>query len=331
MSLTSDPGLATAPSASCLLCGTPGDPFRSGLEDRLFGVPGAWSLRRCAECGLAWLDPQPLEAEMGKAYRRYYTHADEDPVDRAGPRVSYPLRKLRRLYRWVLRKLGVMSARDRLLGMFLGGVPPGTLLEVGCGNGLRLGQLARDGWQVTGQDVDPSAAEHALARHGVSVRVGPLADLGLPPATFDCILMNHVVEHLHDPVAVLRECHRLLKSGGRLVVITPNMASLGQALFGADWRGLEPPRHIHIFSPTSLLSLARRSGFATVEAFSSVAHAELFASQSLDLQRQGTVIMGAEPAWAVEWRAMAFQIREAWAQRTAPEVGEEAVLIARRD
>ena len=331
MTLSPDPGLATAPSPNCLLCGRPGHLFFAGLEDRLFEVPGQWSMRTCAGCGLTWLDPQPVEAEMGKAYHRYYTHAGEDPVDRVGPRVSYPHRKVRRLYRWVLRRLGVMAARDRLLGMFLDGMPRGTLLEVGCGNGLRLSQLAQDGWQVTGQDVDPSAADHALARYVITVRVGPLAELGLPSEAFDCILMNHVVEHLHDPVGVLRECHRLLKPGGRLVVVTPNIASLGVAVFGPHWRGLEPPRHIHLFSPTSLLQLASQAGFSQLEAFSSVAHAELFASQSLNLRLHGTTVMGAEPSWAVEWRAMAFQIREAWACRTAPDLGEEAVLIARRD
>jgi SAM-dependent methyltransferase len=214
--------------------------------------------------------------------------------------------------------------------MFLQGVPRGALLEIGCGNGARLAQLARDGWQVVGQEVDLDSAHHAQARHGVPVLVGDLETLDLEPASFDCVLMNHVLEHLHDPVRMLRECHRLLRPRGRLVAVTPNVRSLGLQTFGPHWRGLEAPRHIHLFHTGTLACVAKLAGFTEFETLTSMAHAELLGSQSLDLQARGTTVMGEEPTWAIERQAMAFQLREAWAFRTDPEIGEEAVLIARR-
>jgi SAM-dependent methyltransferase len=322
------PVLAVASVPQCLLCGADGVPLVSGLVDHLFGVPGTWSLSLCPVCGFGWLDPQPTRGDIGKAYERYYTHADEEPGDRKATRPPYLRRKLRRLYRWGLRRLGVMEARNRMLAMFLEGVPKGRLLEIGCGNGARLAQLVREGWQVVGQEVDPKSAEYAFARHGVAVLVGDLYTLGLEAESFDCILMNHVLEHLHDPVDVLQECRRLLKPGGRLVAVTPNLLSLGMRTFGAHWRGLEAPRHLHLFRPATLLRVAAMAGFGSMESFSSVAHAELLAIQSLNIQARGRTVMGEEPTWKVERQAMVFQLREAWAFRRDPNAGEEAVLIA---
>ena len=62
----------------CALCGVKGEPLYQDLKDRLFGVPGKWNLKKCPnpDCGLIWLDPMPLEEDIGKAYIRYYTHQD---------------------------------------------------------------------------------------------------------------------------------------------------------------------------------------------------------------------------------------------------------------
>jgi len=49
-----------------------------GLRDRLFGAPGTWSLIRCPNCDLAWLNPRPIENDIGKLYTEYYTHQHED-------------------------------------------------------------------------------------------------------------------------------------------------------------------------------------------------------------------------------------------------------------
>src|SRR5438046_3175301 len=65
----------------CRLCGKPGERIYSGLSDKLFGTPGTWTLKQCSrpECGLAWLDPMPLEQDIDKAYTGYHTH-DESPA-----------------------------------------------------------------------------------------------------------------------------------------------------------------------------------------------------------------------------------------------------------
>ena len=81
--LSTDPmEIQTEPRLHCYLCGTAGDPLYQGLRDRLYAVPGEWSLRRCRNtaCGLVWLDPMPLPSEIWKAYTQYYTHGDDSGV-----------------------------------------------------------------------------------------------------------------------------------------------------------------------------------------------------------------------------------------------------------
>jgi len=117
------------------------------------------------------------------------------------------------------------------------------------------------GWQVEGVDFDPKAVQVARS-NGLDVYAGSLEEQGLPSNTYDAIVMAHVIEHVHNPVQLLTECYRILKPVGKLIVITPNADGMGHAVFGRKWRGLEPPRHLHIFNPASLSALVKLSGFA---------------------------------------------------------------------
>ena len=82
---------------------------------------------------------------------------------------------------------------------------------------------------------------------------------------FDIITLNNVVEHLHDPGAVLGACHRLLKPGGHIWLDTPNIDSPGHRFFGVNWRGLETPRHLVLFNHKSLVHLLMNAGFQKIK------------------------------------------------------------------
>src|SRR4030042_6610609 len=60
----------------CPMCGAKGALLYCGLKDRIFSTKGVWNLRRCesASCKIIWLDPIPLEGEVPKAYKNYFTH-----------------------------------------------------------------------------------------------------------------------------------------------------------------------------------------------------------------------------------------------------------------
>ena len=70
----------------CAFCGSKGEVLYQGLRDRLWGAPGFWGFRRCTDpgCGLLWLDPCPLETDIGKAYLDYFTHEGGPSQDSSG-------------------------------------------------------------------------------------------------------------------------------------------------------------------------------------------------------------------------------------------------------
>jgi len=142
-------------------------------------------------------------------------------------------------------------------------MPGARLLDVGCGAGEFLAHARVLGWNVTGLEVDPGAAKLA-ATLGIEVVQAPLEHAGIPSTSFDAVTMNHVIEHLHDPEATLREVHRVLRPGGVLWLATPNIDSPLLRRIGARWRGLEPPRHLLLFNRRALSAMLEAAGFASL-------------------------------------------------------------------
>jgi SAM-dependent methyltransferase len=318
--MTTPSHIDTEPRPACSLCGDTGEIRYRGLEDVLFGAPGQWSLRGCRtpDCGLLWLDPSPRPDEIGKAYARYYTH--QAPADAAGRlAVSHA-------YNLLWRVTAIGRERERLHDMCLDRVTPGRLLDVGCGDGRRLTRLVERGWRAEGQEVDPAAAAQARAR-GVTVHVGTLEALALPSGRYDAVTLSHVIEHVPSPEATLVECRRLLRPGGRLVALTPNAAGLGHTRYRQAWRGLEPPRHLQIFTPSTLARVARRAGFAEVDATSSAANAYTISALSLDVAGRQTGKSVGFVRSRVE--ALLFQLWASARWRSNRDLGEECVLEAR--
>ena len=117
---------------------------------------------------------------------------------------------------------------------------------------------------LVGIDPDPRAVASCLSR-GLNVLRGAIDQLDGEESLFDVITLNHVIEHLHDPVAVLNACNRLLKPKGQIWLETPNIDSLGHDQYVKNWRGLEPPRHLVLFNRQSLAKALIASGFTRIE------------------------------------------------------------------
>lgn len=309
----------------CYLCGSPGELLYGSLQDKLFSAPGTWSFRACSDpnCGLIWLDPVPVEEAINRVYAEYYTHAQKPvPQTRFGKVLRTGLSAV------FSRVNPVHQERERLHLMYLADHAPGRLLDVGCGNGARLARLRALGWDVRGQDVDPVAVTYARETFGVNAYLGRLEDLGLPEATFDCITLHHVIEHLHDPVALLRECRRLLTPRGFIVIVTPNANSFARKHFGASWRGLEPPRHIHLFSPKTLIKSAERAGLSVRHSFTTAANAKSFGYYSYSMRKGGVVPSTLAGKIVGEIYALGFFYRSVLQHSRDAETGEECVLEA---
>lgn len=267
-----------------------------------------------------WLDPIPLEQDIPKAYTKYYTHTvNSNDTSTAQPRIYDILSFLNPMRR----------ERERLSLMYLGDSKPGRLLDVGCGNGLRLAKMRQLGWDVVGQDVDLQAVTYGRENLGLEVHLGRLEDIGFREESFDAITLNHVIEHAHDPVKLLMECRRILRRGGHLMIVTPNSESFAHKHFGASWRGLEPPRHIHIFSPTTLTAVVTRAGLNVCRSRTTVANATTFWRSSMTI-RNGCCGADWNDRFVTRVRALVYLYRSILEYGMDKDSGEECILKATR-
>ncbi|MDP3664643.1 MAG: class I SAM-dependent methyltransferase [Nitrosomonas sp.] len=210
--------------------------------------------------------------------------------------------------------------------MYLNNIAPGRLLEVGCGNGKRLARMRDLGWDVTGQEIDSVASEYVRQEKGIPVHLGPLETMDTP-GEFDVVILSHVIEHLHDPVALLKMCHLLLKKNGLLVLLTPNVASYGHRKFGAGWRDLESPRHIHLFTCKTLVRLAQKSGFSNPNSWTTPIGAYGIgqsSSSSAETTKAGCQFMATRDVLRGFW----FQLAAHLVFQFDKNSGEECVLMA---
>ncbi len=334
------------PTPQCYLCGGPGRALHEGLRDFCCSAPGVWTVRQCQnpDCGLVWLDPRPTLDDIGKAYAGYYTHDQPAPgasivrdacwavwTSYLGTRFGYTQGVGPRWRRW-LAPLALLHPGGRAeldaAAMHLPAPPgPARVLDVGCGSGVLLARMQSLGWQVEGVEVDPAAVKAARAR-GVPVRLGTLEQQAFPADHFDAVHSAHVLEHVHDPLALLRECRRILKPGGTLVFLTPNVESWGHRLLGPAWLNLDPPRHLMIFAPATLRTAAERAGLIVRQLDTTVRTAWVYGALSYRIRQTGRGEMTELGKPANLLRGILYQLRQRLQLRRDPHAGDELRLVA---
>jgi 2-polyprenyl-3-methyl-5-hydroxy-6-metoxy-1,4-benzoquinol methylase len=316
-----------------------------GLRDSVFFcAPGQWTLYRCTTCGSYYLDPRPTADTISLAYSTYFTHHTTS-------RPELPAMSLLRLFQRSLAngyrnwrygtrddpstRFGVLVAmalpRQRALMdselRHLPRPPAGaTVLDIGCGDGAFLEWAKAAGWNTLGVDFDPAAVASARMR-GLDVRCGSvdvLADSGL---SFDAITLSHVIEHVHDPADLLRRIRTLLKPGGLFWVDTPNVDSIGHRVFGRAWIGLDPPRHLVLFNPSSLQALLASVDLNVIRTLSRFEACDrVFAASDRIARNQDPIADQPVP------RGVRLRGRLAsWRERVSPATSEFITILATRE
>ena len=169
----------------------------------------------------------------------------------------------------LLRRFGI--DRYRLTYQLLPGGD--SVLDIGCGEDLTLMPLRSKYREVYGIDISKPRIERMKEQFGhdpgIHLSVGDVNErLSFEDASFDAIIAIAILEHIFDPYHIMKECYRLLKRGGCLIVYVPNVAVLGnriRLLMGrfpatsneAGWDG----GHLHYFTRTSLKKLFQDEGF----------------------------------------------------------------------
>lgn len=224
----------------CPLCG-------SESFSRLF-VKRGYPIVRCHACDLVYANPQVDERLVLDEYRE--GSSSDLWVD-----VLTSERQLqldREKFSEILDELEPYRGRGRML-------------DVGCSIGLFLHLAQKRGWKGVGTELGKRALAHARDRFGVDVVDRPLADAGFEPASFDVVALNSVLEHTHEPRSMLREVGELLRPGGALYVIVPNVESLACRVLHERTATFDGRNHLIYFSPRTLREALARERFEVVE------------------------------------------------------------------
>ncbi len=200
-------------------------------------------LKRCARCGLVATHEVPefayeagyFDGERGGGYDFDSTFAQA--LDKARFQAE-----LKRLERQGLR---------------------GTILDVGCATGTFLAHARSRGWEVAGVEVAEAARERAV--RDLNAPVARSLDELEPQTSFDVVTLHHVVEHLPEPRALLRQLRPRVRR--RLLIELPNFASLASRVHGPFWRDLRPDQHVYHYVPATLRRLTEAAGFTVVRTY----------------------------------------------------------------
>ncbi len=235
-------------SVRCCVCDTENaETIGGGYDYEYFTCPEIFDVKHCRECGNVYLSPRPDVSEFERIYPPTYHSLDFSEE-------NYSL----------VHKVRSRLEANRLL-RYCDGVPDNArILDVGCGDGFHLKllqQYGQKGWTLEGVDLDSRAVAIA-SKTGLTIHQGSVEDLDFAGDQYDVVYTIQTIEHVAQPDAVLAAIFRILKPGGRLVIVTDNTDSLDFTYFRKNyWGGYHFPRHWNLFNPRSLSRLAQKTGF----------------------------------------------------------------------
>jgi 2-polyprenyl-3-methyl-5-hydroxy-6-metoxy-1,4-benzoquinol methylase len=222
------PGLEVV---ACNLClGTATQPFaqRDGMQ-----------LVQCVECGLVYVNPR-RDAEQ------IYQHYNSDQSSRIQYYLNVEVAD-RRTFSSIL-DLADQLAPNR-----------GALLDIGPNIGTCLALAHERGWETYGVEINAEAARYCREQRGLNVIAGALDAHTYPDNSFDIVLMGDVIEHLRDPLELMRVVQAILKPGGAVIISTPDIGG---------WAGrmlqIKPEEHLYYFAPATITTLLRKAGLDVV-------------------------------------------------------------------
>ncbi|MBI4684360.1 MAG: class I SAM-dependent methyltransferase [Nitrospirae bacterium] len=206
--------------------------FRSSGDEVLID-----QLVRCRKCGLQYLNPR-LRQEV--ILEGYSGGSDETFVSQIAGRERTFARSLDLIERLVPQK--------------------GKILDIGTAGGSFLGVASKRGWDVIGCEPSRWLAEWGSKHYNITVHAGTVFNMQFKESTFDVVTLWDVLEHTPDPKAVLKECNRILKPGGILVVNYPDIGASVARLMGRKWVFLLSV-HLYYFTVKTIAEMLKTTDF----------------------------------------------------------------------
>jgi SAM-dependent methyltransferase len=271
----------------CQLCGSTGPHKTVAVREMMFGTRELFDYFDCAACGTLQILNALEDGELERHYPPgYYSYgASAQPT----------------LLRWLTTQQDrfELQTRGRYVGALITALLPrrvvhtvigdtvkiihqlavqhdAHILDVGCGGGALLDRLARAGFRNL-LGADPFIDSDGKTPSGVPLMKRYLSEVD---GTFDLIMFNHSLEHVPDPVAMLKAAYNKLAVGGSCLVRVPTTSSAAWTMYGADWIDVDAPRHIVIPSRRGMALAAERVGLRVERTFDDSTFVQFLGSEA---------------------------------------------------
>lgn len=223
----------------CLIC--------SQKQAKLFSYRN-FNYYRCLSCAHVTTYPYPTRDEMEKHYQKKFKEGNYQLA-------QYYAQEYKVVYRQFVDLLEKELKKEHksIKGL--------KVLDVGCFTGDFLVLMKEAGADVYGLELQEDAVKIANKKLHGRVKAADVMTDAFPKIQFDVITLLGIVEHVTDPIKLIRRSTQLLKKDGILMVQTPNSSSLLAKLTKRFWPPYAPVEHIHLFSRDSLLKALNLFGY----------------------------------------------------------------------
>ena len=193
----------------------------------------------CKKCGLIWSDPRPSDDKIREFYSREYRKEYKGITKPKKKHVYRDAKEAIKRYNYFKE---ILKKED-------------SLLDIGAGNGVFVYSLRKLGFNAEGIELDENHARYAREELQIPVTTGFAQEIN-NKESFNIITLHHVLEHLTDPLAELKNIWGILKENGYLVVEVPNAEDIKQ-----DPKNRYHRAHIYTFNPETLAEMGKKAGF----------------------------------------------------------------------
>jgi 2-polyprenyl-3-methyl-5-hydroxy-6-metoxy-1,4-benzoquinol methylase len=209
-----------------------------------------FSIWHCNACTARFTQDVPSQDAIGAYYasENYISHSDTKKGI------------INSLYHLIRKR--TLGAKRRLV-INSTGVIKGVILDIGCGTGAFLNTMKEADWNITGLEPDNVARTKAEELYKI-LSQEPEKLFELTPASFNAITMWHVLEHVHELHAYIKQIENLLAPGGKAFIAVPNYTSKDADIYAAHWAAYDVPRHLYHFSPQSMETLLVQHGLKLI-------------------------------------------------------------------
>jgi 2-polyprenyl-3-methyl-5-hydroxy-6-metoxy-1,4-benzoquinol methylase len=235
---------------NCPVCGAA--QIKEVLRAKDYTVSTAvFAIWECSSCSLRFTQDVPYAGEIGQYYK------SENYISHTNTSKGF----INKLYQTVRNY--TLGQKRKLISNETG-LKKGTILDAGSGTGAFVNTMQLQGWSVTGLEPDEDARKTAESLYNIKLD-GTDRFYQLPQGYFDAITMWHVLEHVHDLSAYIKQLSFLLKEKGKLFIAVPNYTAKDAAAYKEYWAAYDVPRHLYHFSPKAMEKLMQNHGLKIVK------------------------------------------------------------------